>query len=206
MSAELDKLRPYNNTVHGASGQVLPILGELPVTLVTPNSEIVETLLVYSTKSGLTIDVLLGMNILQQASMDFPNEELIFMKNTNLLKEPCYPAPMKITINSGKILNGVHDTRIKIFEPESNLSKCVYNYEHERKNVKEFEKELQKSQNINNDLTKQIINMNKTLITSKNTLNDDFRSMKDLIELKNETLVRENTNELNIHLLDELIV
>jgi len=93
-----------NKRVFDASGNIIPILGKVKVNLKTPGGNFLETLIVCSEKSKLTEKILLGMNILKKAKLDFPSGKIQFIKINPEVNDES-PKWMELNIISTNILN-----------------------------------------------------------------------------------------------------
>ena len=80
MPSEIDteKLKEYRKRVLDASGNEIPIKGEMDVEIETPEGTFKDKVLVYNKNSSMKIKVLMGMNVLQRSKIDFPNDEIRF--------------------------------------------------------------------------------------------------------------------------------
>ena len=77
------KLLPFKGRVTDANGNSVPILGEIPVSMRIPSQEIRESLLVFKKTSSIAHHILIGMNILKHAILDFVTKNICFTKIDN---------------------------------------------------------------------------------------------------------------------------
>ena len=71
------KIWPYDNVVRDASGNIIPIKGLIQCKLVTPAGYALEKFLVVKKEFKLNVKILIGMNVLQRAKLDFQNKHFI---------------------------------------------------------------------------------------------------------------------------------
>ena len=80
---QLSSVKRYDHKVRDASGNLLPIVGQLSVKVNTPDGSVSENVLIYKGRSMDKIKILLGMNILRYATIDLLLGKLSFdFKNT----------------------------------------------------------------------------------------------------------------------------
>lgn len=79
-------------------------MGKVKVKINTPGGNFLETLIVCSETSKLTEKILLGMNILKRAMLDFPSGEIQFTKINHEVNGES-PKWMELNITSTNILN-----------------------------------------------------------------------------------------------------
>ena len=61
-------MKACKRKVIDASGNYIPINGELKININTPNGNFIETMLVYSKNTKIDVPVLFGMNILREST------------------------------------------------------------------------------------------------------------------------------------------
>ena len=203
LNSETTNLTTYKKTVVDASGNRIPIIGEVEIKIITPKGTFHENLLVYSANSALKIKIILGMNILRQANMDFPNGEIKF-KGTIKESKNNNTDSLILIIKSQKIHNGSTNVRVSVVENDN-------------KSTKEFERELKKLKQENEAITNKLACMNTSLEKLSREISESLKCINELNVLKNMTEVNEQIkeiqdenekelNEIPIHLLDEIVL
>lgn len=71
-------IKSFPHKIVDASGNTIPILGIINVEITTLDGPITESMVVHKKDGGLKVEVLLGMNILKYATINFPKEEIHF--------------------------------------------------------------------------------------------------------------------------------
>ena len=83
---QLQSLNKFKGDVKDANGNSIAIKGQLKVKLKTPEGEIKDRLLIFENNGKLSVDVILGMNILEKSSINFSNRKISF-RNDNYREE-----------------------------------------------------------------------------------------------------------------------
>ena len=128
-----EKLEPYTKKVQDASGNAIPIIGKLKVTLSTPDGAFAGTLLVYSAKCTLKVNAILGTNILKYASINLYDKQIRFSEGRPAgdCVEPTSSSSTTVKIISNKIFNdsqharSTHGLCEDERESESTIKQCI---------------------------------------------------------------------------------
>ena len=117
-------------TVVDANNQPINIIGEIDITVKTPDEMLTDSMLVVGNNSKVTIDLLLGMNLLKYANLDFPRGQIQFRKERTSAEPPIknpegiyielLGTTMKTEKQKGKILQAKQES-ISQEENEINL-------------------------------------------------------------------------------------
>ena len=99
-----NELKPCRKKVLDASGNYIPIVGEVNTTVVTPGGSFRERFLVCNENKKLKLDILLGMNVLHRAVLNFPDGTIKFKDIKQLKKDEGYDA-IKLKISTIKFSN-----------------------------------------------------------------------------------------------------
>ena len=71
-------VKACNKRVLDASGNYIPIKGEVKIKIKTPSGNFIETMLVYNKNTKIDVPVLFGMNVLRRAQINFPEGTVDF--------------------------------------------------------------------------------------------------------------------------------
>ena len=96
------KLKRFSNDVRDASGNKIPILGKIGVCLKTQEGILRESMLVFENKGQLSIDIIIGMNILSSATLNLREKTLKFEETGNVGEDL---GELLLTMISNKITN-----------------------------------------------------------------------------------------------------
>ena len=78
-SAQIQRIVPYHHHVIDANGNQINMLGQIDASVKTTSKNTIhESLLVYKQTEKQKFGILLGMNFLSQANIDFPNKKMTF--------------------------------------------------------------------------------------------------------------------------------
>ena len=78
---ERKSLKPFTARVSDANGKPIPIIGVSPIKIDVQTQTIRTRILIFRKNDELSHDLLVGMNILKAATLDFVNKKIYFGKN-----------------------------------------------------------------------------------------------------------------------------
>ena len=71
-------MKPFNGRVSDANGKPIPIVGTLPIKFELQSQTVTTKILIFRKNEAIAHDLLIGMNILKFATLDFVNKKIYF--------------------------------------------------------------------------------------------------------------------------------
>ena len=103
VTPQLRYMGSFKKGVFDATGNLLPVIGELKVRLVTPEGVIYDRIIVFKNVQEIKFDVLIGMNILGRSRMDFEGKQVAFERTDQVDKGD--EGHVELRIMSGRIID-----------------------------------------------------------------------------------------------------